>query len=152
MTKAGGMYQLVLLPWHQARPLASQVRRAVFIVEQQIPESEEWDAVDDLALHAVVTDTQGLPVATGRMWADAEQPTLAYVGRLAVCQAVRQQGLGRQVLQALMQAARQQGCQEVSLHAQTSAQTFYAAQGFAPDGEVFDEVGISHITMTCALG
>lgn len=145
------MTHLALLPWHQARPLASQVRRAVFIVEQQIPESEEWDEFDDLALHAVVTTAQGAPVATGRMWADPAHPTLAHMGRLAVCQPQRQQGLGRQVLLALMQAARQQGCQQVSLHAQTSAQAFYAAQGFEPVGEVFDEVGIPHITMTCVL-
>lgn len=145
------MTRLAVLPWQQARPLAEQVRRAVFIQEQQIPESEEWDEVDGLAMHAVLTDQQGQPVATGRVWVDPQHVQLAHIGRLAVCQSARQQGLGRQVLQALMQQARRQGCTQVSLHAQTSAQAFYAAQGFEPVGEVFDEVGIAHIAMVCAL-
>jgi len=146
------MTQLALLPWPQARPLAEQVRRAVFIEEQQIPESEEWDDIDGLATHAVLTNLKGQPVATGRVWVDPQHAQLAHIGRLAVCQSARQQGLGRQVLQALMQQARRQGCTQVSLHAQTSAQAFYANQGFEPVGEVFDEVGIAHITMVCALG
>jgi predicted GNAT family N-acyltransferase len=145
------MTQLALLPWPQARPLAEQVRRAVFIEEQQIPESEEWDDVDDVAIHAVLSSPQGQPLATGRVWVEPKHAQLAHIGRMAVCLSARQQGLGRQVLQALMQQARRQGCTQVSLHAQTSAQAFYAAEGFEPVGEVFDEVGIPHITMVCTL-
>jgi predicted GNAT family N-acyltransferase len=37
------------------------------------------------------------------------------------------------------------------LHAQVSAQGFYAAAGFQPIGEVFDEVGIPHQAMTKTL-
>ena len=146
------MTRLAVLPWQQARPLAEQVRRAVFIQEQQIPESEEWDEVDGLAKHAVLTDHQGLPLATGRVWVDAVQPHLAHIGRLAVLKAERGRGWGRQVLQALMQTAHQQGCMQVSLHAQVSAQAFYTVQGFQPVGDVFDEVGIPHITMVGDLG
>jgi predicted GNAT family N-acyltransferase len=34
------------------------------------------------------------------------------------------------------------------LHAQRSAEAFYAASGFLPRGEPFEEAGIAHIEMT----
>jgi predicted GNAT family N-acyltransferase len=43
--------------------------------------------------------------------------------------------------------AQTRGDKEVRLHAQCSAQAFYARAGFVPVGEPFDEVGIAHIEM-----
>lgn len=140
---------LQLLPWAQAQAWAESVRRQVFIEEQQIDEADEWDAQDAQALHAVVLNEAGMPLATGRMFPDSQQVGMALIGRMAVVKAMRGRGLGKQVLQALMQAAKQAGFTHVKLHAQTSAQAFYAAQGFVPEGDVYDEVGIAHINM-CA--
>ena len=39
------------------------------------------------------------------------------------------------------------GRDEVVLHAQTQAEPFYAASGYAPEGERFMEEGIEHIQM-----
>jgi len=55
------------------------------------------------------------------------------------------------VLQALIGAARERGDSEVILNAQTHAEKFYAAHGFAREGEEFMEAGIPHITMRAAL-
>ena len=55
------------------------------------------------------------------------------------------------VLEALLAAARQRGDVQSVLHAQLSAQPFYARAGFAPRGPVFDEAGIAHIEMTRGL-
>ena len=63
----------------------------------------------------------------------------------------RSSGIGRQVLDALIAAARSRGVREVMLHAQTSAQNFYLRAGFAPHGAVFEEAGISHIEMRRTL-
>ena len=57
----------------------------------------------------------------------------------------------RAVLAALIEAARARGDTEVMLHAQTSAQGFYARAGFAPVGAVFEEAGIAHIEMSRRL-
>jgi len=142
---------LQLLPWAQAQAWAESVRRQVFIEEQQIDEADEWDAQDAQALHAILLDEAGIPLATGRMFPDPQQAGVAMIGRMAVVRGQRGQGLGKQVLQALMQAAKQAGFTHAKLHAQTSAQAFYAAQGFVAEGHVYDEVGIAHINMCCLL-
>jgi predicted GNAT family N-acyltransferase len=70
---------------------------------------------------------------------------------MAVMQGVRGSRVGRAVLDALMQAARDRGDREVALHAQQAAATFYARAGFVERGEPFDEAGIAHIEMVRAL-
>ncbi|MDO9003423.1 MAG: YbgC/FadM family acyl-CoA thioesterase [Aquabacterium sp.] len=137
--------------WASLAPLARAVRTAVFIEEQAIPESEEWDEDDTQALHAVVANLAGLPLATGRLITSGLPQGEAKIGRMAVLRSSRGVGLGEQVLQALIGAAREQSVHTLSLHAQTSAQAFYQRAGFAPDGPVFDEVGIPHIVMTLRL-
>jgi predicted GNAT family N-acyltransferase len=64
---------------------------------------------------------------------------------------MRGSGLGGQLLNTLVDIARGRGDKEVRLHAQCSAQAFYARQGFVPVGEPFDEVGILHIEMLKVL-
>jgi len=128
---------------------AQAIRTAVFIDEQKIPVEMEWDEADAGAEHAVAFNRFGLPLATGRLLQHA--PGIARIGRMASIQAVRGGGVGQQVLQALMRAAQARGDHSVSLHAQTSAQAFYARAGFAPNGPVFDEAGIAHIEMTRVL-
>lgn len=143
--------RLAMGPWTEMEALAHPVRRAVFIDEQGVPEAEEWDADDALALHVVVRNLAGLPLATGRLITQGQPPGQARIGRMAVLRSMRGTGLGRDVLVSLMDAAREQGCASVSLHAQTSARRFYEALGFDVHGEVFDEVGIPHIEMHRAL-
>ena len=70
---------------------------------------------------------------------------------MAVLRSSRGIGLGRRVLDALMQAARERGVRQLSLHAQVSAMALYAQAGFVAQGEVFDEVGIPHQRMSRAL-
>ena len=128
---------------------AQAIRTAVFIDEQKIPVEMEWDEADATAVHAVAFNRFGLPLATGRLL--QHEAGVARIGRMAALQAVRGSGVGRQVLDALMQAARARGDGSVRLHAQTSAQAFYARAGFVPAGPVFDEAGIAHIEMTRVL-
>jgi predicted GNAT family N-acyltransferase len=128
---------------------ARAIRTAVFIDEQRIPVEMEWDEADAGCPHAVALNRFGLPLATGRLLQEA--PGIARIGRMAALQTVRGSGVGRAVLDALMRAARERGDREVRLHAQVSAQGFYARAGFAPVGEVFDEAGIAHIEMARRL-
>jgi len=121
----------------------------VFVQEQQIPIEMEQDAADETALHVLIRNRLGLPVATGRLLQPA--PGVGQIGRLAVNRVLRGSQLGRAALQALLAAAAQRGDREVTLHAQSSAQGFYAAQGFAPRGEPFMEAGITHIEMVRTL-
>ena len=132
--------------WQEFGERAQTIRTRVFIEEQNIPAEMEWDAADVQAVHALALNRFGLPLATGRLLQHA--PGVGRIGRMAVSQSVRGSGIGRNVLDALTAAARQRGDHEIVLHAQTSAQAFYARAGFSARGAVFEEAGIAHIEMT----
>jgi predicted GNAT family N-acyltransferase len=64
---------------------------------------------------------------------------------------LRGSGVGREVMQALMQVARERGDKAIALHAQRSAEAFYRGLGFTVRGEEFEEAGIPHIEMVRPL-
>jgi len=131
--------------WSALGEGAGELRRAVFIEEQRIPKELEWDEHDATAVHAVARNRIGQVIATGRLLKDAEGVTR--IGRMAVHRNLRSGGHGASVLGALEQVARDRGDAQVALHAQTSAERFYARLGYQPHGERFEEAGIGHIEM-----
>jgi YbgC/YbaW family acyl-CoA thioester hydrolase len=135
--------------WDELKEGAAALRTEVFVEEQESPQELEWDEHDAKALHALVLNKLGQPVATGRLL--QPQPKLAQIGRMAVSKALRGGNLGRLVIDALVDAARQRGDHQVILHAQCSAEGFYRRLGFKAHGEVFQDAGIDHIEMTMKL-
>jgi predicted GNAT family N-acyltransferase len=121
------------------------VRRAVFIVEQGVPEELEWDADDPVATHALALTADGQPVGTGRLLPDG------HIGRMAVSAAWRRRGVGQAILRWLIDCARARGDAAAHLHAQTHALGFYARAGFIAHGAVFMEAGIPHRAMSLSL-
>ena len=136
--------------WQQLGADAAQIRTEVFVQEQGIAVEDEWDEADKSAVHAVVYNGLMQCVATGRLLEHA--PGVAKIGRMAVKRVLRGGSLGRGIVDALVAAAEQQGCKEVLLHAQVSAQGFYKKSGFTVRGAPFDEVGIAHIEMFKTVG
>ncbi len=136
--------------WSELGEHAGAIRTAVFVEEQGIPLEMEWDEADKTAVHAVAYNGLGQAIGTGRLLQHA--PGSAKIGRMAVNRVLRGSSLGRELLKALVTQAEQRGDTEVLLHAQRSAEGFYARLGFAPRGEPFDEVEIPHIEMVRALG
>jgi YbgC/YbaW family acyl-CoA thioester hydrolase len=143
------MVRVELGNWQTLSHEGRQVRTEVFLEEQRIPVELEWDAWDDVAIHAVARNRLGLAVGTGRLLQHA--PGVSRIGRMAVNRVLRGSNVGRSLLHALVQAASQRGDHEVLLHAQRTAQGFYARLGFMPRGEPFVEAGIVHIEMHRAL-
>ena len=135
--------------WDALGPDAARLRQAVFVAELGIPVELEADAHDAGATHAVLRNHLGMPVATGRLLQEA--PGVGRIGRLAVDGKLRGAGWGRQVLDALLDAARARGDQRVVLDAEASAQGFYRRAGFVVCGEPFVEAGIHHVSMECVL-
>ena len=131
--------------WAELGEGAGTLRRKVFIEEQRIPKELEWDEHDASAVHAVARNRLGQVIATGRLVPGA--PGQGRIGRMAVHRVLRGGGHGAAVLRALEEAARARGDREVALHAQRSAEAFYAHLGYVPHGEPFEEAGIAHIEM-----
>lgn len=127
--------------WEALRKDAQPVRYEVFVLEQKVPLDMEWDDMDASCLHAIAYGDDGKPVGTGRLLPDG------HIGRMAVLRALRGQGVGGAILQALMEEAKRRGDPAVVLNAQTHAEPFYARYGFVRDGEEFMEAGIPHIQM-----
>ncbi len=143
------MVELRLGSWHELGEAAGRIRTDVFVGEQGIPAEMEWDEGDESAIHAVAYNRLGRPLATGRLLEHV--PGVAKIGRMAVVASSRHNGVGRAVLDALLDAARARGDREAVLHAQLSAAPFYERAGFARRGPEFDEAGIGHIEMSRAI-
>ncbi len=141
------MIELSITNWTEAQGLVKPLRYQVFVVEQKVPEEMEWDEFDEIALHVIVTaDNQ--TVGTGRLIIDGH---IAKIGRMAVQSSRRNKGIGKSILNALIQTAKEKGAQECILHAQTHAIAFYAKADFEPNGPIFDEAGIPHVEMRLIL-
>ena len=135
--------------WDSVRKQASTLRTDVFVQEQGIGAHLVWDDADATAVHALVSNKLGRPVATGRLLQHA--PQVGRIGRMAVDRGLRGSRFGRDVLVGLVDAARGRGDTEVMLHAQCSAEGFYTRLGFVGRGAVFEEAGIQHIEMVQPL-
>ena len=125
--------------WQADRARLEFVRRQVFIIEQKIPESEEWGDADENSSHVLAFSEKRDVVGTGRL-----EPT-GKIARLAVLGEYRGQGVGSAMLIRLVEEARQRGFDQVYLHAQMHALNFYKKFGFVSDEEIFSEGGIPHV-------
>ena len=115
------------------------VRRQVFIIEQKIPESEEWDDADENSSYVLAFSEKRDAVGTGRIEPNGK------IARLAVIAEYRGQGVGSAMLTRLVEEARKKGFSQVFLHAQAHALNFYKKFGFVSDEEIFSEGGIPHV-------
>ncbi len=126
-----------------ARQACFDIRRAVFIEEQQIPEAEEWDAADAACVHYLCEG------GTARMIARGDT---AKIGRVAVMPAFRGTGLGARIMVAVMTDARMRGFRQAEVESQTYAERFYAKLGFLAEGPEYDDgSGIMHRLMRAEL-
>lgn len=120
------------------------VRREVFIVEQGVPEAEEWDGLDAECTHFLaVAGTR--PVGTARLRVTPGGEARAQ--RVAVLRARRGQDIGRMLMEAIEREAHDRGHAEVVLEAQVQAIPFYERLGYAAEGDVFLDAGIPHRRM-----
>ncbi|MGY6275549.1 GNAT family N-acetyltransferase [Methylomonas sp. MgM2] len=121
------------------------VRNQVFVVEQQIPAEVEFDELDRHCHHVIARDGERRPIGTGRLSAQGG------IGRLAVLNDWRGQGVGESLLRVLIEKARKLGLASVYANAQLAALGFYQKFGFVEEGDTFIEAGIPHRTMRLAL-
>ncbi len=146
---------MVLVTTSYQMQQALSVRRRVFIEEQSVPEDLEIDEHDadpatvTTALH-VLARLDDQPVATGRLLLDDSDGRL-HIGRVAVLAEQRRGGLGRAVMLALHDLARERNATSITLAAQLHAIGFYERLGYAAYGKVFLDAGIEHRWMDLVL-
>lgn len=125
-----------------------KARYAVFTIEQGITYLDE-DNIDYIATHLSIRHN-GLVMAYARLFPEAEKGTLR-IGRMLTQCAVRGKGLGKYLMQQIIEEAKRQGAVKIRLHAQTHAVPFYQLFGFQPVGDIFCEAEIPHLCMEKSL-
>ena len=81
-------FNIQLMTWSDALPLARAVREQVFIVEQGVPRELEWDDWDERSDHAIALDAGSKAIGTARLLPGGR------IGRMAVLAHWRQLSSG----------------------------------------------------------
>lgn len=127
------------------RDALAAVREPVFQADFGLPPDRVWDSLDAQCRHVIARDLQGRPIGAGRL---TPQHT---IGRLAVLPEWRQRGVGRALVDALVDIARQLRWPALSLDAEVRAVPFYRKAGFTLVGEPFTENDVVHQPMRLDL-
>lgn len=123
-----------------------KIRNEVFIVEQQC----QYYDIDNLDLLPetvhIFTGTDSDVEGYARIL--YTKPGIVKIGRVVVCEASRSTGLGKKLLNEVLQYIRTNNPgMEIVIHAQYYLLNWYAKFGFNPRGEPFDDAGVKHIEM-----
>jgi len=138
-------WQIRTADWSNDSQALRAVREAVFIREQRVPVELEWDGYDAHCVHMLAVDAAGNAIGTARLLAEGK------IGRMAVLREWRGRGVGSGLLLRLLEEARKQRLQQLTLHAQVYASKFYRKFGFEVMGDEFVEAGTPHVKMILRL-
>lgn len=123
------------------------IRNVVFCQEQHVSPEEEWDGLDPTCEHFLILDG-GEALGTARL---RDYDGVAKIERVAVRMEHRGRRAGWDLMEAVIDRARERGFTTAMLNAQVTVEAFYAAMGFISEGERFVEADIEHIRMTRTL-
>lgn len=130
---------------NQEREALREIRLEVFVGEQHVPEALEWDELDSVSIHLLARDVRGDAIGCARLTPQGK------IGRVAVRQPWRNQGIGAALIRELVARARTQGHAAVTLDAQVAAIGLYEREGFVAYGNRFEDAGIIHQAMRLEL-
>lgn len=127
--------------WESNESAIKSIRMPVFVLEQNVPYQIDFDQNDAQAVHWVAFDQEHQPVGTARLLKDG------HFGRMAVLKDFRHKGVGRLIMLAAIDYAKNLGMPTIYLNAQLPAEKFYESLEFERYGETFFEANIEHIGM-----
>ncbi len=141
------MYSITTTDWQAHSHELAGIRTQVFIEEQQVPVADEWDNLDETAIHFLVLQ-HNQPIGCARLLIDEHKGLQHFhIGRVAVLKPYRAQGIGQALMEFVVGFCNAQANHPIYLHAQTDRKGFYERLGFIAQGDVFLDAGIPHITM-----
>ncbi len=114
--------------FHSLYPAAVALRIRTFFEEISHLEELIYDVMEPHSLHVVCVDRQEV-VGTGRVtfW-DRE----GVISQMAVDEAYRRRGIGREILHQLTESCKDYGLSTVTLNARINTMEFYLKSGFKP--------------------
>jgi predicted GNAT family N-acyltransferase len=123
-----------------------QIRRKVFVEEQNVPENEEYDEYENTARHFLAFFAN-IPCGTAR-WRFTEKGVK--LERFAVLKEFRGKGVGDRLVKAVLEDVYRHSDfnnQLIYLNAQLDAIPLYQKSGFQKVGGMFLECDIKHYQM-----
>ena len=109
---------------------ANEIRRKVFVEEQQVSREEEYDSFEESSIHYLVS-LNDMPVGTARWRITKEGVKLE---RFAVLKEYRDASAGTAVLKQVLADVIPLG-KKIYLNAQITAINFYLKAGFVTEGD-----------------
>lgn len=140
------MLKVIRIETQEDLEFAFNIRKEVFVHEQNVPEEDELDKYESIAYHYLAL-WKDKPVGTARWRITNNGYKLE---RFAVLKDYRKNGIGKALMEQMMQdiqnhpASSKKNCY---LHSQIPVVPFYQAFGFQKKGDQFDECGIMHFKM-----
>ncbi|MGA1866024.1 MAG: GNAT family N-acetyltransferase [Thermoplasmatota archaeon] len=123
--------------------LEMEIRRKVFIEEQNVDPAVEYDDHESDSVQYILT-RNGSPIGCARYrWVGNS----IKLERFALLKEERGKGLGRFIMDRMLEEVLPLEPETVYLHSQTAVAGFYNKCGFNPCSAVFREADIDHVRM-----
>jgi len=119
-----------------------EIRKQVFIEEQNVPYALEMDGLDSEAVQ-IIAFFNNKPVGCARLRTNH----CVKLERIAILKEYRKRGFGKQITDYLIDYCKKKEYNEICLHSQTYISDFYEKLGFKKRGKQFLEAGTEHIEM-----
>lgn len=123
------------------------IRKQVFMLEQNVSVSEELDELDYTAQHFLVKDNNQY-VGCARVYFDED---IAIIGRVAVLKQFRKQGYATFLMKELIKLIKYSDTKVIKIGAQKQALDFYEKLGFKVCGDLYFDAEIEHYPMEMLL-
>ncbi|PUA27085.1 MAG: GNAT family N-acetyltransferase [Cellvibrio sp. 79] len=141
------MHTIITTDWKTHSRQLSAIRTDVFVKEQQVPTEDEWDGLDETAIHFLVQD-EHQSIGCARLLIDElNYQKHFHIGRVAILKPFRGAGIGQLLMKFVLSYCAKRAPYPVYLHAQIERRAFYERLGFIAQGDEFMDAGIPHITM-----
>ena len=129
-----------------------KIRTEVFMQEQHVSAADEWDGLDEHAMHFLALSAHGEAIGCARLLHEtAGENNLYHIGRVAILRSFRNQGIGHQLMQFVIAYCKKTAPENtIYLHAQTDRRHFYETLDFIAEGDEFMDAGIPHVCMYLA--
>lgn len=123
------------------------LRHQVFTIEQSIPSHMQMDEKDLKATHVeMLVDSQ--PIGAARIFVENDK---LFLGRFLILKEHRHLGLGRNLMDKVVEEARKTDFQVLTINAQQQVVQFYEKCGAIVTGEAFILADIPHVPMVYNL-
>ena len=122
---------------------AFDIRKKVFVEEQNVPEELELDEFEEIAEHFIAYLNKN-PIGCARI---RIFNNFVKLERIAILKEYRNKGYGSQLTKYLIDKITKDTQKDVIIHSQEYAKNFYKKFGFKIIGNPFYEAGLKHVKM-----